>query len=297
MSVIDRVLLVGGTHGNELIGVQVINVYQMWPARIQRSSFETIPLHGNPKAISAVRRYIDHDLNRSFDSSSQLRDTIYEAQRADFFRRQFGSNGTTPASFIIDLHSTTSNAGTMLIVDSLDELTMGLLGYLNAVHSDIKVYYSGESGRAKDSLRSLAPHRVCIEVGPVAHGTLDALFFQKTESVIQLTLDYLEMYNLNKFSSRESEVITLYQYCGVLDYPRDETGKILAMIHPQRISQDYSPLKPGEPMFITFSGENIPYSGESTVYPIFINEAAYYEKNIAACLTQEKSFQIQSSFS
>lgn len=36
-----------------------------------------------------------------------------------------------------------------------------------------------------------------------------------------------------------------------------------------------------------FSGEDVLYEGESTVYPILINEAAYYEKGIAFLLTEK----------
>jgi succinylglutamate desuccinylase len=32
--------------------------------------------------------------------------------------------------------------------------------------------------------------------------------------------------------------------------------------------------------------------GSSTVWPIFINEAAYYEKGIAMCLTQRQQINI-----
>lgn len=44
---------------------------------------------------------------------------------------------------------------------------------------------------------------------------------------------------------------------------------------------DFEPLRPGEPIFKLFSGEDVLYEGNSIVYPVFINEAAYYEKNVA----------------
>ncbi|PSB66666.1 aspartoacylase, partial [filamentous cyanobacterium CCP1] len=31
------------------------------------------------------------------------------------------------------------------------------------------------------------------------------------------------------------------------------------------------------------------YNGAAVVYPVFINEAAYYEKGIAMCLTQKEN--------
>jgi N-acyl-aromatic-L-amino acid amidohydrolase len=44
---------------------------------------------------------------------------------------------------------------------------------------------------------------------------------------------------------------------------------------------DFEPLRPGEPIFKLFSGEDVLYEGDSIVYPVFINEAAYYEKHVA----------------
>ena len=60
------------------------------------------------------------------------------------------------------------------------------------------------------------------------------------------------------------------------------------MIHPQLQFQDYQPLHPGDPMFLTFTGEVILYQGEVIVFPIFINEAAYYEKGIAMTFTKKQ---------
>ncbi len=77
-------------------------------------------------------------------------------------------------------------------------------------------------------------------------------------------------------------------HSGTIDYPRNESGEIQGMIHPQLQFQDYKPLTPGEPIFLTFEGEPIAYEGASTVYPVFINEAAYYEKGIAMCITQQQ---------
>lgn len=38
-------------------------------------------------------------------------------------------------------------------------------------------------------------------------------------------------------------------------------------------------------MFLTFDGRTILYEGANTVYPTFINEAAYYEKQQAFMTT------------
>lgn len=41
-----------------------------------------------------------------------------------------------------------------------------------------------------------------------------------------------------------------------------------------------------------FSGKDVLYEGESTVYPVFINEAAYYEKGIAFIQTEKLTFSV-----
>ncbi len=291
MDRINRVLIAGGTHGNELIGVYAIKTFAAQPDLVQRSSFQTLTVLGNPEAIAANRRYIDHDLNRSFGNSAQLGGTGYELQRAADLREQFGPRGQQPVDFVIDLHSTTSNAGVMLILDSLSGFTLGLAAYISRVHPEVKLYSSEGSGRRQDSLRSLAPYRLGIEVGPVAHGTLNAQLFQSTKAIVQTTLDYLEHHNLGWANVEPPTELTFYQYIDVLDYPRDGEGNLIAMIHPQRQFQDYAPLEPGEPLFLTFEQEVIVYQGNATVYPVFINEAAYYEKGIALYLTEKRVYQ------
>ena len=66
------------------------------------------------------------------------------------------------------------------------------------------------------------------------------------------------------------------------------------MIHPQRQGKDYEPIEAGDPLFLTFSGETIVYEGRSIVFPIFINEAAYYEKGIAMTLTEKQQLKFVS---
>lgn len=293
MGKINRVLIAGGTHGNELIGVYAVKKFERSPELVRRSSFETVTLLGNPRAIAASRRYIDQDLNRSFNTGAAIAPTGYEVERAEHLRQRFGPAGQTPVDFVIDLHSTTSNAGVMVILDSLDGLTLGLAAHLSQADPEIKLYSSEGSGRRHDSLRSLAPHRIGIEVGPLAHGTLNAQLFQKTEAVVQTTLDYLEHFNLDTVEAEPPTALILYQYVGILDYPRDDEGNLLAMIHPQRQWQDYAPLDSEDPLFLTFEEEVIPYQGSSRVYPVFIDEAAYYEKGIALCLTEKRVYQLE----
>lgn len=49
---------------------------------------------------------------------------------------------------------------------------------------------------------------------------------------------------------------------------------------------DFKLLRPGDPIFKTFSGETVTYEGEE-LYTFFINECAYYEKKIAFLLGEK----------
>ena len=88
---------------------------------------------------------------------------------------------------------------------------------------------------------------------------------------------------MQKKPRRSVEIFTQWKD---LDYPRDSSGNISAMIHPDFQAADFSELKEGDNIFRTFDGKNISYRGE-TVYPLFVNEAAYYEKKIAMSLTKK----------
>jgi succinylglutamate desuccinylase len=286
---IRRVAIVGGTHGNELTGVYLVDKFDRSPELLQRDSFECITLIANPQAVTENRRYIDRDLNRSFDNEdlANLELTSYEEKRAKEIATKLDD-----IDLIIDLHSSTSNMGLTILPSSKYPFNLQLAAYLSKLHPDVRVCYVGNSNASDPMLRSLVPLGCTIEVGAVAQGILDADLFQKTELLVRACLDYIDAVNQGKSLPIPAN-LTVYQTLLSVDYPRNATGKIQAMIHPQLQFQDYQPLYPGDPMFMTFTGETIPYQGETTVFPIFINEAAYYEKGIAMTLTDRQQLQVE----
>ncbi len=292
----NRVLIVGGTHGNEFTGAYLIKKFQQLPHLIRRSSFETLTLFANERAFTEVRRYIDRDLNHCF-SRLDLQDTTlsgYEDLRAKEIDQMFGSDSENPIDFIIDLHSTTTNMGLTLIVDNDDSFSLQLAAYLNSINSEVKVLTFGYSYPPNKNflpLRSLANKSICIEVGAIAQGVLNAGIFLKTEALVYTILDYLENYNTAEIPSKQN-MLTLYKYIESVDFPKNEQGEIQAMVHPQLEFRDYQALYPNDSMLLTLDGQTIPYKGNSIVYPTFINEAAYYEKGMAMCLTQKHQITI-----
>lgn len=289
---IQRVLIVGGTHGNELTGAYVIKKLEKYPNQVRRSTFETVTLLANPKALAAVRRYIDKDLNRCFRQQDlqDLTRSSYEEIRAREINSLFGANGKTPADVILDLHSTTANMG-LTVITNEHPFNLRLAAYLQSVNPLVKVYILPKSDQEYSGLPSICEFGCTIEVGAIAQGVLQAEQFQQTEALIDIALNYLEHHNLGEILAFDTE-LTVYRHVEMLDYPRNEFGEIQGMIHPQIQFKDYEPLHPGEPIFLTFEGKTITYQGISTVYPIFINEAAYYEKGIAMCITQKQQLTV-----
>ena len=289
MSKIGKVAIVGGTHGNELTGIYAIEKLARFPERLRQYGFEVMTLLANPQAVAANRRYIDRDLNRSFDNDDlvNLDLTGYEANRAKEIAAELQD-----VDLIIDLHSSTSNMKLTILPSSTHPFNLRLSAYLSELHPDVRICYGLKCNSEDPMLRSLSPLGCTIEVGAVAQGILDADLFDKTELSIYAILDYVEAMNQGKPLPVPVDV-TVYQTLSSIDYPRTATGELQAMIHPQRQFTDYQPLHPGDPLFVTFSGETIPYSGTATVYPIFINEAAYYEKGIAMTLTDKQQRQVE----
>lgn len=143
--VIRKVGMVGGTHGNELLGVELVRRWLLnrnTPGaadELKRSTLECVPVLGNLPAINVNRRYIDKDLNRQFkretldailkntqdgstvDADPPVEMEDYSAARLNALLGPKTEFYTTPTKvdFTVDMHSSTSNLGNMLILGCL----------------------------------------------------------------------------------------------------------------------------------------------------------------------------------
>ncbi|GBF79997.1 aspartoacylase [Aphanothece sacrum] len=278
---IKKVAIVGGTHGNELTGIYLIKKFTKIPNFIQRSNFDTLTLLGNLKAIKLVTRYVDIDLNRCFRSQDLQNPNLnnYEQIRAKEIAQKIHQE---QVDFIIDLHSTTSDMGLTIILNSNHPFLLKLATHLTLINPLVKVLQYAAIPQNPPYLRNLCPLGLAIEVGAIPQGVLKAELFHQTEILISNILDYIELYNRQKIPNTPNNC-TVYRQIGIMDYPRDNYEEIQAMIAPEVI--DYEPLHPGSPMFLHFDGKISVYEGDSIIYPVFIGEAAYIEKKIAMSLT------------
>jgi aspartoacylase len=243
----------------------------------------------NQQAIKEVRRYIDHDLNRSFSLSDLANNQLdtYEATLAKELDALLGKKGSTNPNvdFIVDLHTTTANMGLSIVVSNPSTTTWRAIAYLCKVEPSLKVYrWQGDIENA--FVDSIAPHGFAIEVGAVPQGVLRADLFQKTEALVYHLLDFIDKENSEENLELPNEV-EIYDHEQLVDYPRNENSDIAGMVHQERQDQDFTLINKGDPLFLTLDDEVIAYKGES-LYTIFVNESAYYEKGFAMTLARKR---------
>ena len=248
----------------------------------------------NPEAVRLNRRYRDHDLNRAFSRDClDVRATPlqYEFRRARELNEIYGPKGPrSRTDLLLDIHNTGSNMGLCLILSARDPFCMRASAVLSREFENVWIYYQPEERCASPYFGTVAKADVCVEIGPQHHGTLDAEIFEESERLVKRYLELAEEWNrglLQKDPPIEVDVYTQWRDIG---YPKKPGGgPIRAMIHPDVLGRDYRELREGDNLFRTFDGTDIPFLRESgdpeVLHPIFINEPAYYEKDIAMSLT------------
>ena len=308
----------GGTHGNELHGVYLVKHWLKNDAsEIKRSSFQTHVVVSNLRATEKCVRYVDVDLNRQitpenlFASDDEKHGSPYEVQRARELYSQFQDKaGGKGIDFWLDLHNTTANMGTCVIQRNNSPFALHLAAHMQTVFPNIRILQlkgifeedSSDSEQDRGNTRvttsefptggvsEIAKEGFALEMGPLPHGTLDATMYNLAKEIIIRILDAVEEFNHGKeFKEKEIEVFRIQ---GPMHYPTDEKGDISAMIYPKLDKKNWKPLHPGDPLFLSFSGETIPFKGERVVWPVFINEAAYFHNKIALAVTTKEKIVI-----
>ncbi|MEB3335197.1 MAG: aspartoacylase [Cyanobacteriota bacterium] len=286
-----RVLVVGGTHGNERNGVQLLRLWSQAPHTLRHQGLAVELVEGNPTAISVGRRYVDRDLNRSFqphllDAPSHQE---LEARRARELVATWGPRGATPCAVALDLHSTTAAMGNSLVVYGRRPADLALAAGLQG-RLGLPVYLHEGDPSQRGYLVEQWPCGLVIEVGPVPQGVVNAAICRQTQLALETALAVLAEARSGR--PRLPERLVVHRHLRSLDLPRDGQGLARALVHPQRQGRDWWPLRGGDPLFQTFAGAIIPWApapgDPATVWPVFINEAAYEEKGIALSLTERE---------
>ncbi|KAJ1168693.1 hypothetical protein NDU88_000610 [Pleurodeles waltl] len=294
---LTRVVVSGSTHGNEMSGVFLARHWIKDPSELTRSTFSATAVIANPRAMEKCVRYTQQDLNRSFKMDYLValdsEEEPYEVKRAKELNKIYGPKGSPEAyDFMFDMHNTTSNMGACIIVDSpQNSFAMHMANYIQTNYMQkcpIYVYKKGDE--ESYTIDSICKNGVAMEVGPQPQGVVRADCLAQMRALVRHGLDFIEKFNQGSaFPAFDIEAHTLISR---EDYPRNADGEMSGIIHPKLQDKDFLPLNPGDPIFQTLDGNEVVYEGDSTIYPAFINEAAYYEKKIAFAKMEKKVFSI-----
>eukprot|EP00935_MAST-01C_sp_MAST-1C-sp1_P000238 g238.t1 len=299
---VRTVAVVGGTHGNEANGVTLAKYLLATPAEGRRSSFKTQVVLANARAIEANVRYTATDLNRCFALNDLRRPpTNYEEARAQELDALLGpKESDDPAvDFMFDLHNTTADTGFALIFAEDDAFAHQIGAYLSMLDSDVRLCHRQQNVDDWPQLSTVSRSGMTFEVGPAKWGALNAELYVRSLRLIRAGLDYIEAHNTalgNGIAKAERRIVSipLHQRIKTIDYPRHENGDLIAMVHPRLQDADFHELKEGSPIFLdldgattrTFRKSDYDIDAEVSVFPYFINEAAYYEKEAAMVLAR-----------
>lgn len=294
-----KVLVVAGTHGNERNAVRLLERWRLAPERLSPRGLAVAFTEGNPEAIAACRRYLDRDLNRSFlpalldDPAHQER----EVRRARDLLAAWGPRGHTPCLVALDLHSTTAAMGNSLVVYGRRPADLALAAGLQG-RLGLPVYLHEKDPAQSGYLVERWPCGVVIEVGPVAQGVVKAAICRQTELALDAALALLA--DARDQALRLPTRLVVHRHLRSLDLPRDAGGRAQAVVHPRLQDRDWWPLRPDDPLFLGVDGGTRVWRPEAedppTVWPVFINEAAYEEKGIALSLTQREEWAVVSEW-
>ncbi|MEB3264137.1 MAG: aspartoacylase [Synechococcus sp.] len=296
-----RVLVVAGTHGNERNAPWLLAAWRRNPALLEAAGLAVDLVEGNPAALAAGVRYLDRDLNRSFvpallnDPAQQAR----EVCRARALLEQHGPIGQRPARVVFDLHSTTAAMGNSLVVYGRRPADLALAAALQG-RLGLPVYLHEADSHQQGFLVERWPCGLVIEVGPVPQGVLAPAIVRQTRLALEAGLAALA--EAAAGSLRLPQQLVVHRHRGSLDLPRGSDGVPEACFDPRRERRDWQPLRTGDPLFEAADGRRWAYAPppeleEETVWPVFLNEAAYGEKGIALSLTTRERWRREPSWS
>lgn len=293
---IRTVAIVGGTHGNEFSGIYLEKRYRNQPELMARSSFSCKTLFANPEAHQANKRYLHSDLNRQFKTADLANPllTNYEQSRAKVINAELGPKGAAKTDFVIDLHNTTSNMGACLILTQPGRIYNLLAGYIRLKMPDAVISRDEDHFAAEDHalLCTVGTYGVIVEVGPQPQSVLRQDVLEQMHEMTQHILDFIELYNTNALPELPKRV-EAFRYLHSIKLPLSASGERLGMVHKNIQDRDYQPIEPGAPLFTLFDGSVLNYDGNEVVYPTFINEAAYYDNNLAMSLNDKVWIEVE----
>jgi len=224
---VQRILIVSGTHGNEINPVWAVKQFNREENSLNHG-IEYEYIIGNPVAYEKGCRYIDVDLNRSFKESEnfdQHKNSFYETNRANFLVDEFGINGSKPCQIAIDLHTTTANMGTSIVLYGR-RLKDFCLAALLQNKFGLPIYLHEKDKAQTGFLVEAWPCGLVIEIGAVAQNFYDPKIIDRFLIIIKSLREEIDKLKNNLIELPKELIVHVHQ--GSIDYPRDEKDLLMA---------------------------------------------------------------------
>lgn len=299
---VKRVVIVGGTHGNEATGVAVARALAKSVPVTKSFSVEVVL--ANTAAIANNTRYVEEDMNRCFSRSKLSGDpTTVDGARSREINALLGPKASPAAAdLVIDIHNTTSASGVALLMARDDALSHAIGAHLVGGAGEDRAVprrvCEWAAGNDHATLPSIGKSGFTLEVGPVSWGVVDGALFAATLECVLAALAFVERRNAAldgaEVAAPSFETLDVYRREKSVPYPRDGDGAIAAFVHPDRQFADFAPHDHGAPLFRDAAGNDVGAFDESEGDTIFfVNEAAYYEKDVALCYASKHAVSVE----
>ena len=282
-----QVLLVAGTHGNEINGIFLFDQWEKSPLLINTHGIKTCKVIGNPEAKKAGKRYIHQDLNRSFyeESFLSMNSSSLEGSRANELVNLYGEEGENPCQIALDFHTTTASMGSCLVVYGRRDADLALASLMQN-QLGLPIYLHESDQKQTGFLVESWPCGLVVEIGPIGQGLLNSRIISQTKLILETLMEQIhQIKNLNFYFP---DKLIIHRHIKSIDFPRDEQGNIDGYVHALRQSKDWQELKKNDELFFKLNEETIRFEEDEPYVPVFINEAAYFEKNIAMSFTKRE---------
>ena len=286
-----QVLLIAGTHGNEINAPWLFDQWSKKPDLIKTNGTNIIKVLGNELAYKKGVRYLDRDLNRSFRSDLLFSSNggEREVDRAKELIQMYGTNGLEPCQMAIDFHTTTASMGNSLVIYGRRNVDLALASLFQSCLG-VPIYLHEDDFNENGFLVESWPCGLVVEIGPVSQNLLQANICKKIKTNLNTLFESITL--LRDGDSNLPKEIVIHRHIGSIDFPRDEKGHPEALVHDSLQGKDWQLIRKGDALFQRLDGRILTFQACEEAWPVFINEAAYLEKNIAMSITKRETWSI-----
>ena len=205
----------------------------------------------------------------------------------------YGNKGENPCQIALDFHTTTATMGSCLVVYGRRDTDLALAGLIQN-KLGLPIYLHESDKKQTGFLVEAWPCGLVVEIGPVGQGLLNSRIISQTKLILENLLEQIK--NVNNLNLFFPDKLIIHRHIKSIDFPRDEEGNINGFVHPLRQGRDWHPLKKNDDLFCKLNGEVINFKENEAYIPVFINEAAYMEKNIAMSFTKRELWDFEDNW-